>query len=128
MLTLTEVGMLLYWGFAALVLAGVFYVSPEYMYPDHKNATVVAWNWSFLPLDLLFVATGLGARFARISRARADALGLVSLAFMFCAGLMAVSFWSIVGFFDPVWWSMNLWLCLLSATALYLRFWRSAPR
>jgi hypothetical protein len=35
---------------------------------------------------------------------------------MLCAGLMAVSYWTITGDFDPTWWGMNIWLIILGGT------------
>ena len=63
LLTFTEVGMLTYWLFAALVALKVIYVPPEYMYSDYQNPVIVIWNWSFFPIDILFATTGLVARF-----------------------------------------------------------------
>ena len=47
LLTLTEGGMILYWGFASLMALDVLMVAPEYMYWDYANPSMVAWNWSF---------------------------------------------------------------------------------
>ena len=82
---------------------------------------VVAWNWSFLPLDLLFAVAGLLARFGPMEGKASGVLAIVSLSLMFCAGLMAVSFWMIQQFYDPFWWGVNLWLVLLSSVALIRR-------
>jgi hypothetical protein len=37
---------------------------------------------------------------------------------MFCAGLMAISFWVINNDFEPFGWGINLWLLILSTWAL----------
>ncbi|MEM7292573.1 MAG: DUF5360 family protein [Pseudomonadota bacterium] len=121
LLTATEVGMLLYWVFAAVVALGMIHVAPAHMYPDHTNPTVVAWNWSFFPLDVLFAITGLISRFGSVSSNARRSLSTVSLSLMFCAGLMAISFWVIVQFFDPVWWGLNLWLMVLPFVVMVLR-------
>ena len=113
LLTTTELGMILYWVFASLVALGLLEVSPELMYADHTNPVVVSWNWSFLPLDLLFASTGLAARYIQLNSQFAEKLSIVSLSLMFCAGLMAISFWAIEQFYDPYWWGLNLWLMLL---------------
>ncbi|MDA9009475.1 YvaD family protein [Alphaproteobacteria bacterium] len=97
------------------------YVPPEYMYSDYQNPFIVAWNWSFLPLDVLFAVLGLAARFFVQSRSRELILSTLSLALMFCAGLMAVSFWIIQGSFDPFWWGINIWLMALSGFVLSRR-------
>ena len=123
LLTLTEVGMLAYWLLAALMSFGFISIPPDYMYSDHQNPLVVAWNWSFFPLDFLFAVTGLVARFGNIASDRADLLSVVSLSLMFCAGLMAISFWTFQGAFDAFWWGINLWLIGLAVAAFYLQFW-----
>ena len=115
---MTEIGMLLYWLFAGTVALGVLNVSPEYMYSDYKNPVVVSWNWSFFPLDILFALLGLCARFGNFNSTRKELLSNVSLSLMFCAGLMAVSFWVINGDYEVFWWSINLWLLILSSWVL----------
>jgi len=124
LLSFTEGGMILYWVFAILVALGVILVSPEYMYSDYENPTVVAWNWSFLPIDVTFAVTGLYGRYGKVLDSRQTLLSTFSLSLMFCAGLMAISFWAIVGSFDPFWWGINLWLMLLASWVMsrnYLR-------
>ena len=113
LLTLTEVFMLLYWLFATLVALKLITVSAELMYPDHTDPTIVAWNWSFLPIDLLFALCGLASRFLGLSSSTKQTLSVFSLSLMFCAGLMALTFCVIVGFYDAFWWDTNLWLVLL---------------
>ena len=49
----------------------------------------------------------------------------VSLALMFCAGLMATSFWAIRADFHPFWWTATLWMMLLSTWAFFA-LWRTA--
>lgn len=117
LLTITEVGMLAYWALAALMAAGALTVPPEYMYSDHLNPLVVAWNWSFLPIDIAFALCGLAARFGRLRNA--TMLEIISLTLMLCAGLMAISFWVFLGAFDPMWWGLNLWLMVLASIGLY---------
>ena len=118
LLTITEGGMILYWIFASLVALDVILVSPETMYSDYENPTVVAWNWSFFPLDVTFSVAGLYGRYGKVSGSRQAVLSTFSLSLMFCAGLMAISFWIVVGSFDPFWWGVNLWLMLLASWVL----------
>lgn len=118
LLTLTEGGMILYWVFASLVALDVLMVAPEYMYWDYANPSMVAWNWSFLPIDALFAVAGLYGRFGKTSVLGRIILSTFSLSLMFCAGVMAISFWLVVGSFDPFWWSMNLWLVALASWVL----------
>ncbi|MEH6569923.1 MAG: DUF5360 family protein [Halioglobus sp.] len=117
-MTATEGGMLLYWVVASLVVAGLLNVPPEYMYSDYQNPLIVAWNWSFFPLDVMFAVLGLVGRFANIDPYRKQFLSVVSLSLMFCAGLMAISFWIVNRDFDPFWWGINVWLLVLSTWAL----------
>ncbi|MDP6685229.1 MAG: DUF5360 family protein [Candidatus Marinimicrobia bacterium] len=122
LLTFTEVGMILYWLFAATVVLGFINVPPEYMYSDYKNPLIVSWNWSFFPLDILFAVFGLLARFGSLKPKSKEVLSVVSLSLMFCAGLMAISFWVINHDFDIFWWAINLWLIILSSWALIVKF------
>lgn len=108
-LLITDIGFLAYWALTALAAAGVIGIPAEYLYSDYHNPLVVAWNWSFMPLDVALSFVGLLA----ISRHRAGAqswrgLAIVSLSLTFCAGLMAISFWTIRSDFDPAWWGVNL--------------------
>lgn len=121
LLTATEIGMLAYWVMAGSMALGVISLPPEWMYSDYQNPMVVAWNWSFFPIDVLFAVTGLAARFLPMAAGRAHGLAIVSLTLMVCAGLMAVSFWLIRGEYDVFWWSVNLWLVVLGSVGLFLR-------
>lgn len=68
-----------------------------------------------LPIDALFAVAGLYGRFGKTSVLGRIILSKFSLSLMFCAGVMAISFWLVVGSFDPFWWSMNLWLVALAS-------------
>ena len=50
----TDIGFILYWVFTALAL-----IPKEYLYQDYTNELLVAWNWSFFPLDILISITGM---------------------------------------------------------------------
>jgi len=57
---------LLFWitdlGFIAYWLATALHLIPlEGAFKDYADPTLLAWNWSFFPLDLLISATGLYA-------------------------------------------------------------------
>ena len=121
LLTATEIGMLAYWIAAALICIGVVSVSPELMYADYRNELVMAWNWSFLPVDILFATLGLWGRFGSLDPRRRSMVSMIALTLMFCAGTMAISFWAINLQFDPAWWGANLWLMLLSGLELRRR-------
>ena len=104
----TDLGMLLYWFATALAL-----IPAEYAYSDYKNPLLVAWNWSFFPLDLLISLTGLFSLFLYSRRSSLwRGMALVSLTLTFVSGLNAVSFWAIRGDFAPEWWFPNLYLLL----------------
>jgi hypothetical protein len=116
-LKIVDGGMILYWVLAAIACAGLISVPSEMMYAGYGTPIVDAWNWSFAPLDLAFSLVGLMAlRMARNDDSRWRSMASISLALTFCAGLMAVSFWTLTGYFDPSWWVPNL---MLMAVALW---------
>jgi hypothetical protein len=125
LLTATELGMLAYWVAVIADAVGLIAIPPEWMYSDHANPLVVAWNWSFLPIDVLFAVAGLFARFGGLAAPRAEALSLVALTLMMCAGLMAIAFWAMRGEFDAFWWGLNLWLLGLGLVGLLRRLARA---
>ena len=100
---LTDLGFVLYW------LVTLAHAVPEaYLFRDYADPLVVAWNWSFLPLDLLISATGLASLWMeRRGDRRWPALALISLTFTSCSGLMALAFWTLRRDFDPLWWAPN---------------------
>ena len=107
-LLITDVGFLLYWSLTALVAAGLLHIPGEYLYSDYENPLVVAWNWSFMPLDVILSLCGLSAvALQRQGNATWRGLAIISLSLTVCAGLMAISFWAIRGDFDPTWWAVN---------------------
>ncbi len=61
--TITEFFMLLYWVLAGANAMGLIHIDPSYMYSDYENPRVVAWNWSFFPIDIALSVLGLWARF-----------------------------------------------------------------
>jgi len=105
----TDILLLTYWFVTALVAIGLLSVPDAYLFKDYHDPLVVAWNWSFFPLDAIFSVLGIYAAFLF---ARGDerwyGVTLVSAALTFCAGLMAVAYWAILGDFDPSWWIPNL--------------------
>jgi hypothetical protein len=108
LLLATDVGFLLYW------LVTLLHALPaSYRFKDYGEPLVVAWNWSFLPLDLLVSATGLTSLWlARRGDRRWPALALVSLTLTSCSGLMALAFWTLRRDFDLAWWLPNAFLLL----------------
>jgi len=105
-LLLTDIGFLLYWLASALSL-----LPPDWLYKDHDNPILMAWNWSLAPIDLAASASGLLALWhARSGRDIWSRWALVSLSLTFCAGLMAVAFWSLQSDFELAWCLPNLYL------------------
>ena len=109
----TDVGMLLYWAITGMMAIGLINIPGEWLFKDYHDPRVVAWNWSFLPLDVLFSVTGLAAlRMETAGHPSWKVMATISLTLTFCAGLMAVAYWFIVRDFDPTWWIPNLFLML----------------
>ena len=107
----TDIGMLAYWAVTALMALGLLSLPPEWLFNDYDDPRVVACNWSFLPIDLAFSATGLWAlRRERTGHPDWKIWATVSLTLTFCAGIMAISYWTLIGDFDPSWWIPNLFL------------------
>jgi len=104
----TDIGFLLYWAVTFLDV-----IPPEYLYQDYADPNLVAWNLSFLPLDLFISFTGLASLYAyRKGWNGWQQLALVSLVLTFCSGLQAIAFWAFTGYYDPAWWFPNLYLLL----------------
>jgi len=117
--TITEILMILYWIIAAAVALGWISIDPSLMYSDHENPLVIAWNWSFFPIDIAFSVLGLAATFIVMSAARKAKLETVAATLMLCAGVMALSFWTITGDYNPSWWGVNIWLVVIALTNLF---------
>lgn len=115
-LTVIDGAMLLYWGTSALAALRIIALPGSAMYAGYGTPLMDAWNWSFAPLDILFSLLGL-ISVRRASQGRADwrVYAIMSLSLTFCAGLMAISFWALTGFFDLSWWIPNLALMLVPA-------------
>jgi hypothetical protein len=103
---ITDIGFLAYWMIVFLSL-----LPNEFLYKDYDNPIMVAWNLSFIPLDIMVSITGLlSIALYRRSHKAWLPLSLVSLCLTFCAGLQAISFWAIRGDFDLWWWIPNTFL------------------
>lgn len=116
--TVTEIAMLLYWVLAGVLALDLIKIDPALMYSDYQNPRVVAWNWSFFPIDVAFAISGLAARFWITSGSLRYKLEITAAVLMICAGGMAISYWSITGEFDLTWWAMNIWLFSLGVVNL----------
>ncbi len=112
-ITVTDLAFILYWILASLSQAGILQIPPEWMYADYDQPDVIAWNWSFLPMDLAFSVFGLKAV---VAARRGDPawrpFAIVSLTLTMAAGGMAVSYWAILREFDPSWFFANLTLAI----------------
>jgi hypothetical protein len=105
---ITDTGFIVYW---LITLLG--WLPESYLYQGYHDPLLVAWNWSFLPLDLLVSATGLGSLWLhRRGDPRWASLALLSLSLTLCSGLQAIAFWALRGDFDLAWWLPNLYLLL----------------
>jgi hypothetical protein len=115
-LLITDVAFLLYWTVAALHAAALVQVPQTWLYANADDARVVAWNWSFFPLDVAFSLTGLAAvRAARRNNGAWRPLALISLILTMVAGGMAVGYWALLGEFDPFWIGANALLLVWPA-------------
>lgn len=117
-LLLIDFGLLFYW----LIAMNEFFPA-EWLFKSYDDPIVSAWNWSFLPLDLLASFMGLiGIWTIQRQRQRlGERLILIGLTLCFCAGLMALSFWALMGDFDWFWWGANGLLTLPSSVFLARR-------
>ena len=89
-LAVTDVAFLAYWAVAAAALAGLISLPAALMYAGYEEPRVVAWNWSFLPIDIAFSVTGLLAvHAARRGDLMWRPLCLISLVLTMVAGLIA---------------------------------------
>tara|TARA_R110000868_G_scaffold128679_1_gene336954 strand:+ start:2138 stop:2545 length:408 start_codon:yes stop_codon:yes gene_type:complete len=113
MLGVTDLLFLSYWGVSGLYVLGIMNVPESMLYANYHDLRVFAWNWSFLPLDVIFSVTGLMAiTAANRGRPWWPSLALISLVLSSAAGGMAISYWIILCEFDPSWFLPNLVLFL----------------
>jgi hypothetical protein len=100
---LVDTGFIAYW---LVTLLGV--IPAQYLFKDYHDPILMAWNWSFLPLDLVVSFTGLRAiRLAHVGDPRWPGWALLSLVLTSSSGLMAIAFWLIRLDFDVWWWLPN---------------------
>lgn len=126
LLLLTDIGFLAYW---VLTLGRM--LPGAWMFHGHDDPTIASWNLSFLPLDLIVSATGLGSLAARRACPEAArALLSISLVTTSISGLQAIAFWTLRHDFDLGWWAPNLFLLLWPLPFLAKLVWTAdtAPR
>ncbi len=103
-----DIGFILYWFITLLNL-----IPNEYLFKDYQNPILVAWNWSFLPLDLIISGTGLTSLWMwKANKKNWESVALISLVLTFCSGLQAIAFWFLRSDFDISWWAPNLFLLI----------------
>ena len=117
----TDIGFISYWLITILHLIPV-----QFLYRDYQNPLLVAWNYSFLPLDLAVSVTGLaGWWLYRRKHSLWLPMVLVSLTLTMCSGLQAIEFWALRGDVDLSWWLANGFLLIYPlwfASALFREF------
>ncbi|MUT64836.1 DUF5360 family protein [Paenibacillus sp. NEAU-GSW1] len=108
LMLLTDVGFFVYWTIVLFEL-----IPKQYQYQDYNNEWLVAWNLSFIPLDLFISFTGLMSIYC-FNKGKAIGLPLciMSLSLTFCSGLQAIAYWGAKGDFDLFWWAPNLFLMI----------------
>jgi hypothetical protein len=112
-LTVTDWLFIAYWTVSGLDRLGLIHIPAELLYASAHDPAVIAWNWSFFPLDIAFSVIGLAAvRASRLGRPIWRPLALISLILTMVAGGMAVAYWTLLGEFDPAWFLPNLALLL----------------
>jgi hypothetical protein len=103
---LVDIGFLLYWLITSFKL-----IPLQYLYQDYSDPRLVAWNWSFFPIDMLISASGLFSLWLRRKGdPRWTRLALTSLILTMSSGLMAISYWVFAHDFSLQWWVPNLFL------------------
>jgi len=104
----TDIGFIIYW------IVTLLHVIPnEYLFKDYNDPILSAWNWSFLPLDLLISFTGLISLYAhKKGNPNWIKFALISLVLTSCSGLQAIAFWTLRSDFDLSWWIPNLYLLI----------------
>jgi len=105
---MTDIGFIVYW------IVTYFHIIPKsWAFKDYDNPIIVAWNWSFFPLDIMISLTGLYSLYLyRIQRSTWHGFAFVSLVLTFCSGLQAIAYWSFIKDFDITWWVFNLYLMI----------------
>jgi hypothetical protein len=107
-----DLGFILYW--TLIILRAL---PAEAMFTGYEKPEVQAWNWSFLPLDILASLTGIvGNTFKRLN---SKVLITISLALTSVAGGMAICYWALLGDFEISWWAPNLFLLLFPLWPLF---------
>lgn len=112
----TDIGFILYW-----LSAGFSLIPESWAFKHHDHPFMIAWNWSFFPLDILISFTGLYSLYLqRKNSADWKLMALISLVLTCCSGLQAISFWTFSLDFDLVWWLFNGYLLIYPLFFIHL--------
>lgn len=107
-LLITDIGFIIYW-----LITGLHLIPDSWAFKDYNNPILVAWNWSFFPLDMFISGTGLTSIYLYYKKKPFwKKLCLITLVLTFCSGLQAISFWALRMDFDISWWAVNLYLLI----------------
>lgn len=112
-----DISFIIYWGAALLDL-----FPGEMLFNNYHDDVITAWNWSFFPIDIIASFIGLSSIYIykkNVNRHLAMQLANISLSMIFCAGMMALSFWVLTEDYSISWWVANLYLAIPSAGFLY---------
>ncbi len=105
---IVDLGFIAYW---LITLAHL--IPEEYLFNDYKNEIIMAWNWSFFPLDIFISITGLSSLYYhKKQNSKWERLALISLVLTFCSGLQAIAFWVIRSDYNISFWILNLFLMI----------------
>lgn len=105
---IVDIGFILYW-----VITFVHIIPKEMLFNDYSNEIVMAWNWSFFPLDIFISLSGLSSLYLyKKKQSNWEKLALISLVLTFCSGLQAISFWVIRRDYNLSFWVLNLFLLI----------------
>jgi hypothetical protein len=116
-----DLGFIVYWLITAFHL-----IDEAYLYNDYTNPILVAWNWSFFPLDMAISGSGLFSLYLRGKKKEFWRFwALISLVMTSVSGLMAISYWAITRDFQLQWWLPNLFLLVYP---LFFIFWLSRDK
>lgn len=112
-----DLALILYW-----VATAAHLIPTELAFKDYQEPVIVAWNWSFSPLDVSASIIGIIAVLRLRTGKYSPVLLSVSLALTFCAGLMAISFWTLYRDFDLIWWIPNILLMIIPIACAFLLY------
>jgi len=87
----TDSGLLVYWAMSALVAMRLLNIPSDWLFGHHDDPAVQAWNWSFLPLDVVLSVAGLmSVRLAARNAATWRTLATLSLALTVAAAAVVI--------------------------------------